>query len=50
MTVRVSIYYWQDWYPWDGRESTAPQIPAPMTFDSYSHKADPALQTISERH
>jgi len=50
MTVRVSIYYWQDWYPWDGRESTAPQIPAPMTFDAYSHKADPALQTISERH
>jgi hypothetical protein len=46
ITVRVSIYYWQDWYPWDDREATAPQIPAPMTFDAYSHKLDPALQAI----
>ncbi len=50
ITVRVSIYYWQDWYPWDDRDATAPQIPAPMTFDAYSHKADPALQAISARH
>ena len=46
ITVRVSIYYWQEWYPWDDREATAPQIPAPMTFDAYSHKVDPALQAI----
>jgi hypothetical protein len=49
ITVRVSIYYWQDWYPWDDREATVPQIPAPMTFDAYSHKVDPALRAISAR-
>lgn len=46
ITVRVSIYYWQDWYPWDKREATVPQVPAPLTFEAYSHKADPALEAI----
>ena len=49
ITVRVSIYYWEDWYPWDDREATVPQIPAPMTFDAYSHKVDPAFRAISAR-
>ncbi len=47
ITVRVSIYYWQDWYPWDKRDATVPRIPAPLTFDAYSHKADPALAVIA---
>ena len=47
ITVRVSIYYWQDWYPWDKRDATAPQIPAPLTFEAYSHKVDPALEAIT---
>ena len=47
ITVRVSIYYWQDWYPWDKRDATSPQIPAPLTFDAYRRKVDPALEAIT---
>ena len=46
ITVRVSIFYWQDWYPWDQREATTPQISAPLTFDAYRRKADPGLEAI----
>ena len=46
ITVRVSIYYWQDWYPWDKRDATVPQISAPLTFEAYRQKVDPALQAI----
>ena len=45
--VRVSIYYWQDWFPWDQRDATSPQIPAPLTFDAYRRKVDPALEAIT---
>jgi hypothetical protein len=27
--VRASIYYWQDWYPWDERDATVPKFPHP---------------------
>ncbi len=47
ITVRVSIYYWQDWYPWDKRDATIPQISAPLTLEGYRQKTDPALQAIS---
>jgi hypothetical protein len=46
ITVRVSIYYWQDWHPMDKRDATVPQIPARLTFEAYSHKIDPALEAI----
>jgi len=46
ITVRTAIYYWQDWLPTDARNTTTPQIPAPLTIQSYSHKDDPALDAI----
>lgn len=46
ITVRVAIYYWQDWHPLDERDATVPQIPAPLTFEAYSHRIDPALEAI----
>ena len=46
ITVRASIYYWQDWHPLDKRDATIPQIPAPLTFDAYRNNIDPALEAI----
>jgi C-terminal processing protease CtpA/Prc len=46
ITVRASIYYWQDWHPMDRRDATIPQIPAPLTFDAYRNNIDPALEAI----
>lgn len=46
ITVRVAIYYWQDWFPTDKRDATTPKIPAPLTFEAYSRKIDPALEAI----
>jgi hypothetical protein len=46
ITVRVAIYYWQDWHPLDKRDATVPQISAPLTFEAYRHKTDPALEAI----
>jgi len=46
ITVRVSIYYCQDWHPLDKRDATVPQIPARLTFEADSHKIDPALEAI----
>lgn len=46
ITVRAAIYYWQDWLPTDKRDATVPQIPAPLTFEAYRHKIDPALEAI----
>jgi len=47
ITVRASLYYWQDWFPLDTREATMPKIAAPLTFDDYRQNVDPALQAIS---
>ncbi|MGH9569281.1 MAG: hypothetical protein ACRD4F_06560, partial [Candidatus Angelobacter sp.] len=46
ITVRAAIYYWQDWLPTDTRDATIPQLPAPLTFEAYRHKIDPALEAI----
>jgi hypothetical protein len=46
ITVRVAVYYWQDWFPTDERDATNPQIPAPLTFEAYSRKIDPAFEAI----
>ncbi|MGB7926030.1 MAG: tetratricopeptide repeat protein [Pyrinomonadaceae bacterium] len=46
LTVRVSIYWWQDWHPLDTRQWTAPHLTAEMTSDDYRANNDPALKTI----
>lgn len=47
ITVRVAIYYWQDSHPMDQRDATVPKILAPLTFEAYRHKIDPALEAIA---
>jgi hypothetical protein len=47
ITVRASVYYWQDWHPLDRRDATSPQIRAPLTFDKYRNNVDPALEAIA---
>ena len=47
VTVRASIYYWQDWHPQDRRDAIVPEIPAPLTFDAYRDNVDPALEAIA---
>lgn len=44
ITVRVSVYYWQDWTPWDTRQWTPPDIAAEMTSADYRLNRDPALE------
>jgi hypothetical protein len=43
MTVRASIYYWQDWHPQDKRDAIIP----PLTFDAYRDNIDPAMEAVS---
>jgi hypothetical protein len=43
ITVRVSIYYWQMWSPWDMREATAPQVGATLSMADYRLNRDVAL-------
>jgi peptidase S41-like protein len=47
ITVRASIFYWQEWFPLDTRDATIPKIAAPLTFDDYRRNVDPALEAIS---
>ena len=47
MTVRASIYYWQDWHPQDKRDAIVPGLPAALTFEAYRNNVDPALQAIA---
>jgi len=44
ITVRVSVYYWQDWSPWDTRQWTAPQITAELSSADYAAGRDPAIE------
>jgi hypothetical protein len=46
VTVRASIYYWQDWSPWDTRSWTAPHLAADLSSNAYSMNRDPALEAI----
>ena len=46
ITVRASIYYWQEWHPLDTRDATSPSIPAPLTIDAYRTNRDPSLEAI----
>ena len=47
ITVRASIYYWQEWFPEDKRKATIPSIAAPLTFDAYRNNIDPALRALA---
>ena len=44
ISARVSVYYWQDWSPWDTRSWTAPQIAAELSSSDYAAGSDPALE------
>jgi len=44
VTVRVSVYYWQDWAPWDTRLWTAPHLTAELSSEDYRNNSDPALK------
>jgi tetratricopeptide (TPR) repeat protein len=47
ITVRTSIYYWQDWHPLDTREWTAPHLTAELSSEDYRANVDPALKIIA---
>ncbi len=44
--ARVSVYYWQDWYPWDTRQWTAPDLTAELSPEDYKNNSDPAMKVI----
>jgi hypothetical protein len=46
VTVRASVYYWQDWEPWDTRLWVAPHLTAELTAEDYRLNVDPALKAI----
>jgi tetratricopeptide (TPR) repeat protein len=46
VTVRVSVYYWQEWEPWDARPWTAPHITAELASEDYRAGNDPALKAV----
>lgn len=46
INVRVSIYYWQDWNPWDTRQWTAPHLSAELSSADYRSNIDPAMKAI----
>jgi tetratricopeptide (TPR) repeat protein len=46
VTARVSIYYWQEWEPWDVRPWTAPQVTAELSSEDYRAGLDPALKAV----
>lgn len=43
VTVRVSIFYWQEWHPLDARPWTAPDVTAELSSEDYRAGRDPAL-------
>jgi tetratricopeptide (TPR) repeat protein len=46
LTVRVSVYYWQDWPPWETRLWTAPHLTAELSSEDYRAGRDPAMRAI----
>jgi tetratricopeptide (TPR) repeat protein len=46
IVARVSVYYWQDWYPWDSRDWTAPDLTAELSPEDYKTNSDPAMKVI----
>ena len=48
ITVRTSVYYWQDWHPLDTREWTAPHLTAELSSEEYRANVDPAIKMIAD--
>jgi len=48
ITARVSVYYWQDWMPWDSRMWTPPEAAAELSSEDYRQNIDPALKLALE--
>jgi tetratricopeptide (TPR) repeat protein len=46
ITARASVYYWQDWVPWDTRKWTAPHLTTELSAENYSSNTDPAMELI----
>jgi tetratricopeptide (TPR) repeat protein len=46
VTVRVSVYYWQDWAPWETRFWTAPDIAAEFSSEDYRLNRDPGMNAV----
>jgi hypothetical protein len=46
LTVRASVYYWQDWNPWDTRRWTPPHLTAELSSADYRSNTDPALKAV----
>lgn len=46
ITVRTSIFWWQDWHPLDKRQWIEPNVKAELTSKNYRENIDPALQAI----
>lgn len=46
MTASISTYMWGLTWPFDSRAWIAPELPAPVTFESYKTGRDPALEAI----
>jgi hypothetical protein len=44
VTARVSVYYWQEWAPYDPRPWTAPHVTAELSSEDYRTGNDPALK------
>ncbi len=44
--VRVSVYYWQNWMPWDTRMWTAPHLTAALSAEDYRNNFDPAVDAV----
>ncbi|MEO8573934.1 MAG: hypothetical protein ABI481_08185 [Pyrinomonadaceae bacterium] len=43
ITARVSVYYWQDWEPWDTRLWFGPNVTAELSSTDYKTNNDPVL-------
>ncbi len=48
ITIRTSVYYWQDWHPLDTRAWTAPHLTAELSSKEYTANVDPALKMIAD--
>ncbi len=44
LTVRVSTLFWKNWLAGEYRDSVAPHVPVPVTFEDYAAGRDPALE------
>lgn len=46
ISVRVSVYQWQNWNPWDFRSWTPPHLTTELSSNDYRSSRDPAIEAI----